>query len=60
MISFGQQYFQDDMPVRRATVMRGHAVRARYLASDALDVAAETDDAGLLAAVREDRLFSAG
>jgi hypothetical protein len=33
--------------------MRGHAVRALYLASGALDVAAETGDAGLLAAVRE-------
>jgi DUF1680 family protein len=50
---FGQEYFQDDMPVRQATTMRGHAVRALYLASGALDVAAETGDAGLLAAVRE-------
>ena len=50
---FGQEYFQDDMPVRRATVLRGHAVRALYLASGALDVAAETGDAGLLDAVRE-------
>jgi uncharacterized protein len=50
---FGQEYFQDDMPVRQATTMRGHAVRALYLAAGALDVAAETGDAGLLAAVRE-------
>ena len=50
---FGQEYFQDDLPVRQTTVMRGHAVRALYLASGALDVAAETGDAGLLAAVRE-------
>ena len=50
---FGQEYFQDDIPVRQATVLRGHAVRALYLASGALDVAAETGDAGLLAAVRE-------
>jgi uncharacterized protein len=49
---FGQEYFQDDIPVRQATTMRGHAVRALYLASGALDVAAETGDAGLLAAVR--------
>jgi uncharacterized protein len=50
---FGQEYFQDDLPVRQTTVMRGHAVRALYLASGALDVAADTGDAGLLAAVRE-------
>jgi DUF1680 family protein len=50
---FGQEYFQDDIPVRQATTMRGHAVRALYLASGALDVAAETGDAGLIAAVRE-------
>jgi DUF1680 family protein len=49
---FGQEYFQDDIPVRQATTMRGHAVRALYLAAGALDVAAETSDAGLLAAVR--------
>jgi uncharacterized protein len=49
---FGQEYFQDDIPVRQATTMRGHAVRALYLASGALDVAAETGDADLLAAVR--------
>jgi DUF1680 family protein len=50
---FGQEYFQDDLPVRQASTMRGHAVRALYLASGAMDVAAETGDAGLLAAVRE-------
>ena len=41
---FGQDYFQDDMPVRRAITLRGHAVRALYLASGAIDVATETGD----------------
>jgi len=50
---FGQEYFQDDIPVRQATTMRGHAVRALYLASGALDVATETGDENLSAAVRE-------
>lgn len=50
---FGQEYFQDDIPVRQATTMRGHAVRALYLASGALDVATETGDGDLSAAVRE-------
>ncbi len=50
---FGQEYFQDDIPVGRAETMRGHAVRALYLASGALDVATETGDEGLCAAVRE-------
>ncbi|AYG04112.1 glycoside hydrolase family 127 protein [Gryllotalpicola protaetiae] len=49
---FGQEYFQDDVPVRDAQTMRGHAVRALYLASGALDVADETADAELAAAVR--------
>jgi uncharacterized protein len=50
---FGQEYFQDDIPVRRAETMRGHAVRALYLASGALDVATETGDEELRAAVRQ-------
>ncbi|WP_037671204.1 glycoside hydrolase family 127 protein [Streptomyces griseus] len=50
-IEFGRAYFQDDMPVRDATVLRGHAVRALYLASGAVDVAVETGDEDLLAAV---------
>jgi hypothetical protein len=50
---FGQEYFQDEMPVRQATTMRGHAVRALYLAAGALDVATETGDAALASAVRE-------
>ena len=50
-IEFGAQYYQDDEPVRRTTVMTGHAVRALYLAAAAADVAVEDDDATLLAAV---------
>lgn len=49
---FGQEYFQDDVPVRAAVTLRGHAVRALYLASGALDVATETSDDELAAAVR--------
>jgi DUF1680 family protein len=50
---FGQEYFQDEAPVRAATTMRGHAVRALYLAAGAVDVATETGDADLAAAVAE-------
>lgn len=50
-IEFGRAYYQDDVPVRRADVLRGHAVRALYLAAGAVDVAVETGDDGLLAAV---------
>ncbi|MEU1938066.1 glycoside hydrolase family 127 protein [Streptomyces coeruleorubidus] len=50
-IEFGRAYFQDDLPVRRAGVLRGHAVRALYLAAGAVDVAVETGDDALLAAV---------
>ncbi|WP_338054616.1 glycoside hydrolase family 127 protein [Subtercola vilae] len=50
-ILFGHEYFQDDMPVRDATVLRGHAVRALYLASGALDVATETHDRQLADAI---------
>ncbi|MFI8893460.1 glycoside hydrolase family 127 protein [Streptomyces paradoxus] len=48
---FGRAYHQDDLPVRDATVLRGHAVRALYLAAGAVDVAVETGDEDLLAAV---------
>ena len=41
-------YFQDDMPVRQATVLRGHAVRALYLESGVTDVAVDDEDHGLL------------
>ena len=47
-IGFGQAYFQDDVPIRDATVFRGHAVRALYLAAGAVDVAVETGDDALL------------
>ncbi|GIG22956.1 hypothetical protein Cch01nite_36800 [Cellulomonas chitinilytica] len=50
-IELGRAYYQDDVPVREATVLRGHAVRANYLAAGAVDVAVETDDDGLLAAL---------
>jgi uncharacterized protein len=50
-IGFGQAYFQDDMPVRDATVFRGHAVRALYLAAGVVDVAVETGDDDLLATI---------
>ncbi|RRS01614.1 glycoside hydrolase family 127 protein [Glycomyces terrestris] len=45
-------YYQDDVPVRDAEVLRGHAVRALYLAAGAVDVAVETGDTELLDAVR--------
>lgn len=44
-------YFQDDVPVRDADVWRGHAVRALYLAAGAVDVAVDTEDDDLRAAV---------
>jgi uncharacterized protein len=50
-IHLGRAYFQDDLPVRRARVFRGHVVRALYLASGAVDVAVETGDAELLEAI---------
>ncbi|PZF58353.1 glycoside hydrolase family 127 protein [Curtobacterium sp. MCSS17_008] len=43
-------YFSDRVPVRAATTVEGHAVRAVYLAAGAVDVAIETGDAELLAA----------
>ena len=48
---WGKDYFQDDMPVREADVLRGHAVRAGYLATGAVDVAVELADAELLTAL---------
>lgn len=52
-IEFGSSYYQDDVPVREASVMVGHAVRAMYLAAGAVDVAVETDDQELVQAVRD-------
>lgn len=51
-IEWGRVYFQDDVPVREADSLRGHAVRANYLAAGAVDVAVERGDADLLDAVR--------
>jgi uncharacterized protein len=52
-IEFGQQYFQDDIPVREAGVLRGHVVRALYLAAGALDVGLETGDDELVQSVAD-------
>ncbi|HWL97679.1 MAG TPA: beta-L-arabinofuranosidase domain-containing protein [Nocardioidaceae bacterium] len=51
--SYGQEptYFSDRVPVREATTVEGHAVRAVYLAAGAADVAAELGDKELLAAL---------
>ncbi|GGO21120.1 glycoside hydrolase family 127 protein [Micromonospora parathelypteridis] len=51
-VEYGREYFQDELPVREATVLRGHAVRANYLAAGAADVAVDLKDTGLLDAVR--------
>jgi len=50
-IELGAAYFQDDVPVREATALSGHAVRALYLASAAVDLAVEDGDDELLATV---------
>jgi DUF1680 family protein len=44
-------YLSDRVPVRDATTVEGHAVRAVYLAAGAADVAIETSDSALLAAL---------
>jgi uncharacterized protein len=46
---FGRRYLQDHMPVREATSIVGHAVRALYLEAGVVDVAVETGDDELLA-----------
>lgn len=51
-VEWGRAYFQDDIPVREAQVLRGHAVRANYLAAGAVDVAVDNDDPELLGALR--------
>src|SRR5699024_7794954 len=51
-IEFGAQYFQDDEPVYEATVLRGHSVRALYLASGAIDAAVEAGDEAKVEAIR--------
>ena len=50
-IEYGRAYYQDDVSVREAEALRGHAVRANYLAASAVDVAIDTGDADLLAAL---------
>lgn len=45
-------YFSDRVPVREATSVEGHAVRAVYLAAGATDVALETGDTDLLDALK--------
>jgi DUF1680 family protein len=51
-IEWGRGYFQDDVPVREAAALHGHAVRANYLAAGAVDVAVETGETELLDALR--------
>ena len=48
-------YNQSDVPARRQTVARGHAVRQLYMLTAMADAAAETGDQGLLDACQ--RLF---
>ena len=50
-VEFGREYFQDDLPIREASVLRGHAVRALYLAAAAVDLAVDRGDVDLLAAI---------
>ncbi|MFB7892827.1 glycoside hydrolase family 127 protein [Microbacterium sp. NPDC056044] len=51
-IEWGRKYYQDDVAVRDAEALRGHAVRANYLAAGAADVAVDTGDDELLEALR--------
>lgn len=51
-IEWGRSYFQDDVRVRDADALRGHAVRANYLSAAAVDVAVENGDDELLATLR--------
>ncbi|MCK2218796.1 glycoside hydrolase family 127 protein [Actinomadura sp. ATCC 31491] len=48
---FPPDYFQDHVPLREMPTVTGHAVRMAYLAAGAADVAIETGDRGLLAAL---------
>ena len=54
MAKYGKEptYFSDRVPVREATTVEGHAVRAVYLAAGATDVATELHDAVLLESVQ--------
>jgi hypothetical protein len=49
----GSTFYSDRLPVRETGSPEGHAVRAVYLASGATDVAIETSDPQLLAALRQ-------
>jgi DUF1680 family protein len=49
---FGSSYFQDHIPVREATEVAGHAVRALYLAAGVTDIYLETSEPQLLEAIR--------
>lgn len=49
--AIGHEYYQDDIPVRDATILRGHVVRALYYAASVVDLAVETGDGDLLDAV---------
>lgn len=51
-IEFGRAYYQDDQPIREAEVLRGHSVRATYLAAGAIDLGVELGDQSLVDAVR--------
>jgi DUF1680 family protein len=48
---YGPQYYQDHVPVRNASELEGHCVRALYLAAGATDVYLETGEPALLEAV---------
>lgn len=50
---FGRAYWQDHEPVRAASEVAGHCVRQLYLDCGAVDVAVETGDEELLAAVQQ-------
>jgi DUF1680 family protein len=50
---FGSSYFQDHVPVREATEVTGHAVRALYLAAGVTDLWLETGEAALMDVMRE-------
>jgi hypothetical protein len=57
---FGSSYFQDHVPVREATEVAGHAVRALYLAAGVTDIHLETGEAQLLSALQAQWLDMAG
>jgi DUF1680 family protein len=47
----GAAYYQDETPIRAASELDGHCVRAMYLAAGAADVYLETGEEALLAAL---------